>query len=79
MSGFGAKGPLRKAVVNQDLHYDCASSIVSFLKDPFINDNQKQHFELESKEIQSVTTIDIKIKDCRKQHKIVFSLKAQFR
>ena len=79
MSGFGAKGPLRKAVVTQDLHYDCASNIVSFLKDPFINDNQKQHFELESKEIQSVTTIDIKIKDCRKQHKIVFSLKAQFR
>ena len=33
MSGFGAKGPLRKAVVTQDLHCDCASNIVSFLKD----------------------------------------------
>ena len=74
MSGFGAKGPLWKAVVTQDLHYDCASNIVSFLKDLFINDdNQKHHFKLEPKEIQSITTSAIKVKDCRIQHKIVFS------
>ena len=60
MSGFGAKGPLKKAVVTQDLHYYCASNIVSFLKDLFINDNQKHQFELESKEIQSLTISTIK-------------------
>ena len=37
-----------------------------------MNDNQKHHFELESKEIQSVTTSAIKIKDCKIQHMIVF-------
>ena len=56
MSSFGAKGLLRNAVVTQDLHYGCESNIVSFLKDLFINDNQKHHFELASKEIQSITT-----------------------
>ena len=71
MSGFGAKGPLRKVVATQDLDYDCASNIVSFSKDIFINDNQKHHFELLSKEFQSMTTSAIKIKDCRMQRMIV--------
>ena len=70
MSGFGAKGPLKKAVVTQDLQYYYASNIVSFLKDLFIDDNQKHQFELESKEIQSITISAIKIKDYRIQHMI---------
>ena len=47
-----------------------------FLKIYFINDNQLHHFELESKETQSITTSAIKIKDNRIQHMIVM---AQFR
>ena len=72
ISDFRAKDPLRKAVVIQDLHCDCGSNIVSFLKDLFINDNQKHHFELRSKEIQSITTSAIKIKDCRIQLMVIF-------
>ena len=47
-------------------------SILYLLKDLIINDNQKHHFELESKEIQAITTSTIKIKDCRIQYMIVF-------
>ena len=46
MSGFGVKSPLRKAVVTEDLHYDSAHDIVSYLQELFKDDPYKIHFEL---------------------------------
>ena len=72
MSGFGVKGPLRRAVVTQDLHYDSASDLVSFLSDLFHDDIIKIHYELTVSEIDPVTKYVLKIKDIMKQHMISF-------
>ena len=72
MSGFGVKGPLRRAVVTQDLHYDSASDIVSFLSDLFRDDINKIYYELTVSEIDKVTKSVLKIKDIMKQHMISF-------
>ena len=54
MSGFGVKGPLRRAVITQDLHYDSTSDIVSFLSNLFSDDTATNHYELTVNEISKV-------------------------
>ena len=61
MSGFSVKGPLRKAVVTEDLHYDSAQDIVSYLQELFKDDPYKIYFELNPQEINSVDKIAVKI------------------
>lgn len=72
ISGFGVKGPLRKAVVTEDFHYDHANDILNYLNSFFSQDSTKKHYELTSDEIYSVPGSAIQIKDVRKQHIILF-------
>ena len=72
MSGFGVKGPLRKAVVTEDLHYDSAQDIVSYLLELFKDDPYKIHFELNPQEIHSVDKIAVTITNVQKQHMLCF-------
>ena len=71
MSGFGVKGPLRKAVVT-DLFYDHTNGILIYLNSQFSKDSTKMHFEITSEKINSVTSSAVIIKDVRKQHIIAF-------
>ena len=71
MSGLGVKGLLRKAVVTEDLHYENANDILTFLNSSFSH-STKMHYEHTSDEINSITSSAVKIKDCRKLHIIVF-------
>ena len=72
MSGFGVKGPLRKAVVTEDLFYDHANDILTYLNSQFSKDSMKMHYEITSEEINSVTSSTVIIKDVRKQCIIAF-------
>ena len=72
MSGFGVKGPLRKAVVTEDVFYDNANDILTYLNSQFSKDSTKMHYEINSEEINSVTSSAVIIKDVRKQHIIAF-------
>ena len=67
MSSFGVKGPLRKAVVTEDLLYDYANDILTYLNTQFSKDSTKMHYEITSEEINSVTSSAVIIKDVRKQ------------
>ena len=72
MSGFGVKSPLRKAVVTEDVFYDNANDILTYLNSQFSKDSTKMHYEINSEEINSVTSSAVIIKDVRKQHIIAF-------
>lgn len=72
MSGFGVKGPLRKAVVTEDLFYDNANDILIYLNSQFSRDSTKMHCKINSEEINSVISSAVMIKDVRKQHIIAF-------
>ena len=74
MSGFGVTGPLRKAVVTEDLHYDSVQDIVSYLQELFKDDPYKIHFELNIQEIHSVDKVAVKITNVQKQHMLCFLL-----
>ena len=67
MSSFGVKGPLRKAVVTEDLLYYHANDIVTYLNSQFSKDSTKMHYEITSEEINSVTGSAVIIKDVREQ------------
>ena len=44
MSGFGVKGPLRKAVITSDLHFTNAAEICNYLDELFKDDNKKHYY-----------------------------------
>ena len=47
MSGFGVKGPLRKAVWCEDCSYSCADDITKYLVAKFVDDDTKYHVHLD--------------------------------
>ena len=72
MSGFGFKGPLRKVVIIEDLHYDSPQDVVSYLQQLFKDDPYKIHFELNPQEIHFVEKVAVKIANVQKQHMLCF-------
>ena len=79
ISGFGVQGPLRKAVVTEDLYYDSAQDIVSYLQELFKDDPYKIHFKLNPQEIHSVDKVAVKITNLVKQHMLCFLLSGTIR
>ena len=71
---YNVKGPLRKAVITEDLHYDSAQDIVSYLQELFKDDPYKICFELNPREIHSADKIVVKITNAQKQHMLCFLL-----
>ena len=75
MSGFGVKGPLRKAVVTEDFFYNSAEEIHTFLTNRFTDDHNKHYFLVNSditsvkRELKVARTID----SCQKLHMIAFN------
>ena len=72
MSGFGFKGPLRKVVITEDLHYDSPQDVVSYLQQLFKDDPYKIYFELNPQEIHFVEKVVVKITNVQKQHMLCF-------
>lgn len=73
MSGFGVKGPIRKAVITENFHYNSAEDIHAYLIDLFQGDSNKHHFLLPVESIaQNRQESHLKIKNCMKYHMIVY-------
>ena len=75
MSGFGVKGPLRKAVITENFSYSSAEDIYQYLVNLFRNDDSKVYKLLSPEEIASKTLKDhapFKIKGCQSMHMIAF-------
>jgi len=74
MSGFGVKGPLRKAVVTEDFHYSSAEEIYNYVSKLFESDEKKQYILLSEEEIadRRKTKSPLVLKDCIKFHMIAF-------
>ena len=77
MSGFGVKGPIRKAVITEDFHYEffhyeCACDIVLLLKNLFHDDPHKQYFELSTDEISTIDETILKSVNIMKHHMVSF-------
>ena len=74
MSGFGVKGPLKKAVWCEDFRYSCADDITKYLIAKFVDDT-KHHLHLNLCKIR--TNRDNKnfltINGCMQLHTICFS------
>ena len=51
MSGFGMKGPIRKAVITEDFHYSSTEEIYHYLNKLFEGDDKKHYVLLTEKDI----------------------------
>ena len=73
MHVFGAKTPLRRAVVTEDFNYRCAADIQRFLLQKFQHDDQKHYFTIEPSIMEKLHENGkfFKIKDCQQQHDII--------
>eukprot|EP00794_Sanderia_malayensis_P001172 gene1172-541_t len=70
MSGFGVKGPLRKAVVTENLSYSSAQDIYDYLVKLFENDESKLYSMLSLNTIatKAIKDTPLNIKGCQSLH-----------
>ena len=75
MSGFGVKGPLKKAVLTEDFSFSSAEDIYNYVQERFQFDTKKNHFMLSVDSIAENRKFDgsLKIEGCRDIHVIAFS------
>ena len=74
MSSFGAKAPLRKAVITEDFNFNSAYHIYEYLDGIFAHDKLKHHFFLEKGTIQNKQNDSVlKISGCQSMHMICFN------
>ena len=76
MSAFGVKGPLMRAVITQDLHYQCAKDIHNYMSNNFRSDPAKHYFVLANYEISKykIDRLPLVVKRCRSLHMRSFFL-----
>ena len=74
MSGFGVKGPIRKAVLTEDFHYSHAEETHHYINKLFKGDDKKHYVLLTEKDISEKRKIKLSLvlKDCMKFHMIAF-------
>ena len=75
MAWFGAKGPLRFGVINEDLWFPTAFSMVEYLNVHFIHDSSKQHYIIDpvvAAVIRKKPRKKSLIKGCKSAHVIAF-------
>ena len=74
MSAFGAKTPLRRAIVTQNFDYTCANDIRCYLDELFKDDDRKCYFTLEKEDNDATreNRSKFKIKGCQAQHMFSF-------
>ena len=74
MSGFGVKGPLRKAVVTENLSYSSSEEIHSYLQQLFQIDDKKHYYLLSESETEEKrkTKAPLVVQGCQKFHMIAF-------
>ena len=75
MSGFGVKGPLKKAVLTEDFSFSSAEDIYNYVQERFQFDTKKNHFLFSVESIAENRKFDgsLKIEGCRDIHMIAFS------
>ena len=75
MSGFGVKGPLRKAAWCENFSYSCADDITKYLVAKSVDDDTKHHVNLNLSEIRKNRDNKnfLKINGCMQLHMICFS------
>ena len=59
MSGFGVKGPLRKAVWCEDFSNSCADDITKYMAAKFVGDEAKHHVHSICVKLETTETIKI--------------------
>ena len=74
LSAFGAKTPLRRAVVTEDFSYRCAANIQRFLFEKFQHDDQEHYFTIDPSIMEKLCENGefFKIKDFQKQDMFAF-------
>ena len=74
MSGFGVKGPIRKAVLTEDFHCSSGEEIYHHVNRLFEGDDKKHYVLLTEKDISEKRKIksSLVLKDCMKFHMITF-------
>ena len=69
MSGFGVKGPIRRAVVTKNFSFTTAEDIYNYLYNLFEIDEQKEHYLVTPETIHSKRSNDkLKINECIPLH-----------
>ena len=74
MSGFGVKGPIRRAVVTKNLSFTTAEDIYNYLYNLFEIDEQKEHYLVTAETIHSKRSNDkLEIDGCIPLHMFCYS------
>ena len=75
MSSFGAKGPLRKAIVQKDFFFNSASDIQNYLLNELADIPNTHYFEVDREKLDERRVSDteqLPIKHCIKQHMFAY-------